>query len=87
MIYSAENYKVLSERFNSQTLLGKLVLVKSNPQLFQIESDGYNIRLRLLDNEAMILAIDSYFSFPEFIDFEFISALSSLADLPVKKLK
>jgi hypothetical protein len=86
MKYTEENYKVLSERFNNQTLLGKIVLVKSNPQLFQIETDGYNLRLRL-EEEAQQLELDLLFNFPQFVDWEFISVLSSLVDIKIKQLK
>lgn len=85
MIYTEVQYKTLASRFNTNSFLGKLVLIKQNPTLFYIECDGVNLRLRLED-EAMKLGLDSYFSFPEFVDFEVISNLCKLADLNVKEL-
>lgn len=86
MIYTEAQYKTLASRFNSNSFLGKLVLIKQNPTLFSIECDGVNLRLRL-ENEAMQLGIDSYFSFPEFVDFEVISSICKLVDLNIKELK
>lgn len=85
-MYSQTQYKTLASRFNANSFLGKLVLIKQNPSLFSIECDGVNLRLRLED-EAMNLGLDSYFSFPEFVDFEVISSLGKLADLSIKELK
>lgn len=87
MAYSESQYKTLASRFNSNSFLGKLVLIKQNPTLFSIECDGVNLRLRLLDDEAMKSGFDSYFSFPEFVDFEVINSISKLADLNIKELK
>ena len=87
MKYSVEQYKTLGERFSKQSFLGKLVLIKQQKDLFQIETDGYNIRLRILDNEAMELNIDSYFSFPEFFEYSHLKDIFSLADIKVKELK
>jgi hypothetical protein len=87
MKFTLEQYKTLGERFNEKSFLGKLVLIKQQKDLFEIESDGYNIRLRLLDLEAMNLGLDKYFSFPEFVDFEVMRDICKLADLPVKELK
>ena len=87
MKYSIENYKVLGERFSSQSFLGKLVLAKQNAELFSIETDGVNLRLRINDEDAMKAGIDSYFSFPEFVDFEVMRDICKLADLNIKELK
>lgn len=87
MKFSTAQYKTLGERFSKQSFLGKLVLIKQNPSLFSIECDGVNLRLRLLDEDAMKIGTDSYFSFPEFVDFEVINSLCKLADLDIKELK
>jgi hypothetical protein len=87
MKFTESQYKTLGERFNKQSFLGKLVLIKQQKDLFEIESDGYNIRLRINDMEAMNLGLDSHFSFPEFIDFEVLKDICKLADLPVKELR
>jgi len=87
MKYSIEQYKVLAKRFNKQPFLGKLVLIKQQKDLFEIETDGYNVKLRILDNEAMELNLDSYFSFPEFFEYSHLKDIFSLADIKVKELK
>jgi len=51
-----------------------------------IESDGYNIRLRL-EEGAMQLGLDSYFSFPEFLEYEHLRDIFSLVDIKIKQLK
>jgi len=79
--YTKEQYIQLGERFSKSSLTGKLILIKNNQELFQIESDGYNLRLRLLDDEAMCLGLDSYFSFPEFVDFSFLRDVLRLVDI------
>lgn len=86
MIYSIEQYKVLAERFNKQPFLGKLILIKQNSTIFRIESDGYNVRLRL-EEEAMELNLDSYFSFPEFFEYSHLKDIFSLGNINVKELK
>ncbi len=86
MLYTESNYKLLAERFNKMSFLQKLITIKQNPNIFYIECDGVNLRLRLED-EAMKLSLDSYFSFPEFLNFEVIKDLCKLADLPIKELK
>lgn len=86
MLYSEKVYIKLSERFNKQSFLGKLVLIKNNPTLFKIETDGTNLRLRLLDNEAMQAGLDMNFDFPEFVEFELIRDIFSLIDVKIDKL-
>lgn len=85
-MYSKSQYEILGERFNKQTFLSKLVTIKNNPSLFFIETDGYNVRLRLCDNEAMENGYDSYFSFPAFLSFEHLRDILSLIDIKTKKL-
>lgn len=86
MLYTEKIYVKLSERFNKQSFLGKLIIIKNNPDLFKIETDGTNLRLRLLDNEAMIAGLDLYFNFPEFVEFEHIRDIFSLIDVKIDKL-
>ena len=87
MMYTVEQYKTLGERFSKQSFLGKLVLIKQQKDLFEIETDGYNVKLRILDNEAMELNIDSYFSFPEFFEYSHLKDIFSLSDINIKELK
>lgn len=85
MKYSSEKYKILAERFNLQPFLGKLVLIKQNPDIFTIETDGYNIRLRL-EEEAQNLELDLLFEFPQFLDFSHLKDIFSLVDIKIKEL-
>jgi hypothetical protein len=87
MLYTEKIYRNLADRFNKNSFMGKLILIKNNPELFKIESDGTNLRLRLLDNEAMINGFDLYFQFPEFIEFEQIRDIFSLIDVKIDNLK
>jgi hypothetical protein len=87
MLYTEKIYSKLADRFNKNSFMGKLILIKNNPELFKIESDGTNLRLRLLDNEAMTNGFDLYFQFPEFIEFEQIRDIFSLIDVKIDNLK
>lgn len=87
MKYSLEQYKTLAERFNKMSFLHKLITIKNTKELFEIETDGYNVRLRLLDEEAMINNIDSYFLFPEFLEYSHLKDIFSLYDINIKELK
>ena len=86
MIYTVEQYKTLAERFNKQPFLGKLILIKNNPEIFTIETDGYNIRLRL-EEEAQKLELDLLFSFPTFLEYQHLKDIFSLVDINTKELK
>lgn len=87
MKYSLEQYKTLSEKFNKMTFLHKLITIKNNKELFVIETDGYNVRLRLLDEEAMRLELDLLFSFPGFLEYSHLKDIFSLSDIVIKELK
>lgn len=86
MKYSVENYKTLAERFNKQPFLGKLILIKNNPEIFTLEVDGTNIRLRL-EEEAQRLELDLLFSFPQFLEYSHLKDIFSLGNISVKELK
>lgn len=85
-MYTKEQWKTLSDRFNSNSFLGKLFLIKNNPEIFYIQSDGYNIRLRLVCEDAMKGGFDSYFSFPEFFEYSHLKDIFSLTDIKIKEL-
>jgi len=87
MKFTESQWRELAKRFNQNSFLGKLVLIKQNKELFSIETDGVNLRLRILDEDAMKAGIDSYFSFPEFVDFEVMRDICKLADLNIKELR
>ena len=80
-------YKILSERFNKMTFLQKLITVKNNENLMFIESDGYNVRLRFVDQEVMKRENDLLFSFPTFFDYSHLKDVFSLSDIKIKELK
>ena len=86
MKYTVEQYKILAERFNKQTFLGKLVLIKQNSTIFRIVSDGYNVRLRL-EEEAQKLELDLLFEFPTFLEYSHLKDIFSLADINIKEFK
>lgn len=81
------DYKTLSERFNKMTFLQKLITVKNNDNLMFIETDGYNVRLRFVDQEVMKRENDLLFSFPEFFDYSHLKDIFSLSDIKVRELK
>lgn len=86
MKHTAEEYKILAKRFNEKSFFAKLYLIKTNPELFYIESDGYNIRLRL-EEEAMVLGLDTLFEFPEFLEFSYLRDIFSYSDINIKPLR
>ena len=80
------SYKTLADRFNKMSFLQKLLTIKNNKELFTIETDGYNIRLRL-EEEAQKLELDLLFSFPTFLEYQHLKDIFSLADINIKDLK
>ena len=86
MIYNIEQYKTLADRFNNMSFLQKLFTIKNNKELFTIETDGYNIRLRL-EEEAQKLELDLLFSFPTFLEYQHLKDIFSLVDINTKELK
>ena len=81
------DYKVLSERFNKMSFLQKIITIKNNEEFMYIETDGYNIRLRFVDDEVMKRGDDLLFSFPEFFEYSHLKDIFSLGDIAVKELK
>ena len=85
-MYTKEQWETLSGRFNKMSFLQKLITIKNNTEVFYIQSDGYNIRLRLICENAMREGFDSYFSFPEFFEYSHLKDIFSLADIKIKEL-
>ena len=81
------DYKILSERFNKMSFLQKSITIKNNEELMYIETDGYNIRLRFVDQKVMERGDDLLFSFPEFFEYSHLKDIFSLGDIAVKELK
>lgn len=87
MNYSTSQWKTLSERFNSNSFSGKLILIKQNPEIFKLESDGYNFFLRLNDQESMNSEVDLLFEFPQNFEYQEMKAVFSLFDLNLFRAK
>ncbi len=83
MKYNLEQYKTLAERFNSKSFLGKLMLIKQNPDIFTLEVSDGNLFLRLEDS-AMWESLDYYFSFPQFLSDKEWRDLFSMMDINLK---
>ena len=81
------DYKVLSERFNRMSFLQKIITIKNNEEFMYIETDGYNIRLRFVDDEVMKRGDDLLFSFPEFFEYSHLKDIFSLGDITIRELK
>lgn len=86
MIHTEQQYKTLADRFNKMSFLQKLLTIKNNKELFTVETDGYNIRLRL-EEEAQKLELDLLFSFPAFLEYQHLKDIFSLVDINTKELK
>lgn len=87
MAYTVEQYRTLSERFNKMSFLQKLITIKNNEELMFIETDGYNVRLRFIDQKVMERGDDLLFSFPEFFDYLHLKDIFSLGNIAVKELR
>ena len=85
MIYTSEQYKKLAERFNNKSFLEKLIIIKNNQNIFTIQQDGYNIRLRL-EESAQKLGLDLLFEFPEFLEYCHLKDILSLVDVKCVEL-
>lgn len=86
MMYTEQQYKTLSDKFNKMTLLQKILTIKQNPSIFELYTDGYNWRLRL-ENKAQELGLDLLFEFEEFSSFKLMKDIFSLSDIAIKELK
>ena len=86
-MYTDSQWQTLAERFNSKSFLGKIMIVKQNPLLMYIETDGYNVELRLCDEKAMLAGKDELFEFPTVFEFSHIRDIFSLTDIKVKELR
>ena len=84
MTYSLKQYQEIARRFNEKTFLAKVILIKQQTELFSLESDGVNFKLRLLDFEAMNQNIDALFDFPETLNFQQMRDIFSLADINIR---
>lgn len=85
MKYSESTYKTLAERFNAKSFLGKVMLIKQTPDLFQLEVDDCsNFFLRLKDEEAQIKGIDMWFEFPQELSGKAFKSVFDIAGINLK---
>lgn len=82
-VYTSQEYKSMSERFNKMSFTAKIILIKQNKELFKLEFDGDCFWLRLNDNEAMKREDDMLFDFPQNLSFEQMRDIFSLFDLTI----
>ncbi len=85
MNLNKEQYQELGKRFSEKGFTGKVMLIKMHSDIFYLESDGYNFFLRLVDESAMQNGFDSYFSFPQNLEFTEMKELFSLIGINLKK--
>jgi len=64
MNYTKEQFIELAKRFNEKSILGKLITIKSNPELFKLHCDNCGrITLRLGDDASNEAEYDLLFDF------------------------
>ena len=65
MKFSENQYREIDERFNSKSILAKLITIKANTDVFKLfcDSDG-RITLQLVDDDANRLELDLLFDLP-----------------------
>jgi hypothetical protein len=84
MKYTEAQYIELAKRFNSKSILAKLITIKTNPDVFKLfcDSDG-RLTLRLVDDAANQLELDLLFDFQSDLieTAEGIKALFELVDI------
>lgn len=83
MKFTKEKYIELGKRFSEKSFLGKIMLIKQNPEIFTLEISDGNLFLRLEDS-AMWESLDEHFSFPQFLSDKEWRDLFSLIDVKLK---
>ena len=65
MKFSESQYQELATRFNSKSILAKLITIKTNTDVFKLlcDSEG-RITLQLIDDDANRLELDLLFDLP-----------------------
>lgn len=85
-MFSQQQWKTLSERFNNQSFTGKILLIKQHKEIFKLEYDGDgNFFLRLKDEDAQFQEFDRLFNFSQNLDFQEMRDLFRLLDLEIFK--
>ena len=87
MNYSVSQYQELSKRFSEKSFLGKIMLIRQNPEIFYLQVDEYsNFFLRLRDEEAMKRGLDLLFIFPQEIGSKEWKSLFDLININVETI-
>ena len=84
-MYNLEQYKELAKRFSEKSFLGKLMIIKQNPEIFilEVDEDG-NFFLRLTDEKMMEQEVDMLFSFPQNFGKKEYKDMFNLIDITIK---
>lgn len=81
MSYSEYQYKGMAVKFNNLGFTGKILLIKNHSNIFYLDFDGFNLFLRLKDENAMNNEWDKYFEFPQELESQHIKELFRLIDI------
>lgn len=79
--FTKTEWETLAKRFNEKKFIGKLMLIKQNPEIFKIEEDNSWFMLRLCDQEAMKNEYDMLFNFPNELSSKDIRDLFWMVDI------
>lgn len=86
MKYTENQYRELATRFNSKSILAKLITIKTNTDVFKLlcDSEG-RITLQLVDDDANRLELDLLFDLPSNI-LEHAEGIKAMFELSGVKL-
>ena len=79
--FTKTEWETLAKRFNEKKFIGKLMLIKQNPEIFKLEEDNSWFMLRLHDQEAMQNEYDMLFNFSNKLSSKDIRDLFWMADI------
>lgn len=79
--FTKTEWETLAKRFNEKGFVGKMLLIKQNPEIFKLEEDNSWFMLRLHDQEAMQNEYDMLFNFPNELSSKDIRDLFWMADI------
>ena len=79
--FTKVEWETLAERFNEKKFIGKMLLIKRNPEIFKLECDNGWYMLRLHDSEAMENEYDMLFNFPNELSDSDVRDIFWMADI------
>ena len=79
--FSKGEWETLAKRFNEKKFIGKMLLIKQNPEIFKLECDSNWFMPRLHDSEAMENESDMLFKFDNELSDSDIRDLFWMADI------